>query len=82
MNVKDAFEFGLRPCIVKGHIEAFFHEWEHFSEPIAGSLMKGGYPPGQINVIRGIVENAHSGHVFRCEVEDIRFVDDFKESRG
>lgn len=79
MNVKDALKFGLRPCIVKGHIEAFFHGWENFNKPIGESMLRGGHPAGMISITLGIVENAHSGHVFRCEVCDIRFVDDFEK---
>lgn len=82
MTQSEAIKRGLRPCIVNGNVKAFFHEWEHFSKPISESLLKGGAPAGVISITMGIVENAYTGYVFRCDVQNIQFVDDFESENS
>ena len=62
-----------RLCKVEGNI-GYFHEWEHYSNPLPASPMIGGAPAGIFNRIYGIVEFANE--VRRVEANSIRFIDE------
>lgn len=63
----------LRVCAVDDEF-AYFHCWEHFSEPIPASMLIGGYPAGVISKVYGIIE--FEDRVRRVSPDAIKFVDE------
>lgn len=62
-----------RLCEVTGEL-GYFHCWEHWSNVVAASPLRGGHPGGQIGQVYGIVE--FSGEVRRVDPSKIRFKDE------
>lgn len=62
-----------RLCTVQGET-GYFHTWEQYSEPLAGSILKGGAPAGVFSKIYGIVEFADE--VRRVDPIHIHFCDE------
>lgn len=62
-----------RLCEVNGEF-GYFHCWEHWSNVVAASPLRGGHPGGQIGQVYGIVE--FSGEVRRVDPSKIRFKDE------
>lgn len=62
-----------RLCEVNGEL-GYFHCWEHWSNVIGTSLLRGGHPGGQVGQVYGIVE--FSGEVRRVDPSKIRFKDE------
>ena len=69
MNIK----WETRLCTVEGEI-GYFHTWEQYSEPVAGSILKGGAPAGVFSKIYGIVE--FPDEVRRVDPVHIKFCDE------
>ena len=69
MNIK----WETRLCTVQGET-GYFHTWEQYSEPVAGSILKGGAPAGVFSKIYGIVE--FPGEVRRVDPVHIKFCDE------
>lgn len=68
----------MRTCKYKDE-NYLFHCWEHYSEIIEPSILKGGHSGGVIGCTFGIVEN-ENGKVFRVPAYKITFTDNmFKE---
>lgn len=61
-----------RLCEVKGEL-GYFHCWEHWSNVVDASPLRGGHPGGQIGQVYGIVE--FSDGVRRVEPSSIQFRD-------
>ena len=71
----------LRPCLIVSNsksitepIKALFHTWEHNSQIIPPSIMRGGHSGGVVSEVMGIVE-LESGEVIRVQPHKIQFVD-------
>jgi hypothetical protein len=62
-----------RLCEVDGEL-GYFHCWEHWSNVIDASPLRGGHPGGQIGQIYGIVE--FKDGVRRIDPAKIKFCDD------
>ena len=62
-----------RLCEVDGEL-GYFHCWEHWSNVIDASPLRGGHPGGQIGLIYGIVE--FKDGVRRIDPAKIKFCDD------
>ncbi len=62
-----------RLCEVNGEL-GYFHCWEHWSNVIDASPLRGGHPGGQIGQVYGVVE--FSGEVRRVDPSKIRFKDE------
>lgn len=68
----------MRTCKYKDE-NYLFHCWEHYSEIIEPSILKGGHRGGVIGCTFGIIEN-ENGKVFRVPAYEIAFTDNtFKE---
>lgn len=65
-----------RLCEVNGEF-GYFHCWEHWSNVIDASPLRGGHPGGQIGQVYGIVE--FSGEVRKVDPSKIRFKDETNE---
>ena len=89
LDGKITIESGLRPCIVQSseNIKALFHCWNHRSQLIGESFLRGGHPAGQISSTFAIVEY-ENGTIHEVEPTQIRFVDNamseyvFPEDKG
>ena len=69
-----------RLCEVNGEF-GYFHCWEHWSNVIDASPLRGGHPGGQIGQVYGIVE--FSGEVRKDETnEQCRSFNDEKTSEN
>lgn len=55
-------------------IKALFHCWNHRSELVGESPLRGGHPAGQISETFAIVEY-DDGTIHEVELQNIRFVD-------
>lgn len=71
----------LRPCEVTTEVKGektvhkgWFHCWEHYSEVVGESPLRGGHSAGQISFVLGIVEN-EGGQIPRFYPTQIRFTD-------
>lgn len=71
----------LRPCEVTIEVKGektvhkgWFHCWEHYSEVVGESPLRGGHAAGQLSCILGIVE-LEDGRVVRVYPSDIQFTD-------
>lgn len=71
----------LRPCEVtveykggKAVHKGWFHCWEHHSEVVGESPLRGGHSAGQISFVLGIVEN-EEGQIAWFYPTQIRFTD-------
>lgn len=67
----------LRPCIIKievGEVRGIFHCWEHISEIIEPSPLKGGHSGGVVAATVGLVE-LDDGSIIKVYPTSIRFVD-------
>lgn len=67
----------LRPCVVKieaGETRGLFHCWEHISEIIEPSPLKGGHSGGVVSATVGLVE-LDDGSINKFYPTAIRFVD-------
>lgn len=63
----------LRGCTVNGK-PGYFHCWEHYSNPIPASALRGGAPAGVVSYVRALVEFREGmGYV---DPKDIRFCDE------
>lgn len=62
-----------RLCEVDGEL-GYFHCWEHWSNVIDASPLRGGHPGGQIGQVYGIVE--FKDGVRRIDPAKIKFCDD------
>ena len=62
-----------RLCEVDGEL-GYFHCWEHWSNVIDASPLRGGHPGGQIGQVYGIVE--FTDGVRRIDPAKIKFCDD------
>lgn len=67
-------DFVCRSCEVKGE-KAIFHCWEHWSQVIEPSALRGGHSGGQISQVFGIVE-FEDGTVKRVQPFDVKFIPD------
>lgn len=68
----------MRTCRINGK-NYMFHCWEHYSEIIEPSVLKGGHSGGVIGCTFGIVED-ENGKVFRVPAYEIQFTDNiFRE---
>lgn len=80
MSRSEAIKRGLRPCIVKvdkrSEVKAYFHKWVDYCKPVVVSVSKDGSPVGVISTTYAIVENAYTGAVFKCDPENITFLED------
>ena len=65
-----------RLCELNGEF-GYFHCWEHWSNVIDASPLRGGHPGGQIGQVYGIVE--FSGEVRKVDPSKIRFKDETNE---
>ena len=65
-----------RLCEVNGEL-GYFHCWEHWSNVIDASPLRGGHPGGQIGQVYGIVE--FPGEVRRVEPCKIHFKDEIND---
>lgn len=65
-----------RLCEVNGEL-GYFHCWEHWSNVIDASPLRGGHPGGQIGQVYGIVE--FPGEVRRVEPCEIHFKDEIND---
>lgn len=68
---------GCRLCEVKGEL-GYFHCWEHWSNVVDASPLRGGHPGGQIGQVYGIVE--FSDGVRRVEPSSIQFRDEVNDA--
>ncbi len=73
MNNEITMKYELRPCITRGH-KALFHGFEHRSEIVPPSPLKGGHSGGEIKGVIGIVEY-EDGAIHKVNPEEIRFID-------
>lgn len=62
-----------RLCKVKGEL-GYFHCWEHWSNVVDASPLRGGHPGGQIGQVYGIVE--FKDGVRRIDPSQIIFCDE------
>lgn len=88
LDGKIIIEKELRPCIVtfvatgrnmrgeiiKREFKALFHCWNHRSELVGESCLRGGHSAGQVSDTFAIVEY-EDGTVHEVEPENIQFVD-------
>lgn len=65
-----------RLCEVNGEL-GYFHCWEHWSNVIDASPLRGGHPGGQIGQVYGIVEFPEE--VRRVELYEIHFKDEIND---
>lgn len=63
----------LRRCKVNGR-DAYFHTWEHFSNPVPAQPFIGGSPAGVYSEVFGIVEYTDDGKVDRVNSRAIQFL--------
>lgn len=66
-----------RLCEVNGEL-GYFHCWEHWSNVVDASPLRGGHPGGQIGQVYGIVE--FSDGVRRVEPSSIQFRDEVNDA--
>lgn len=67
----------LRPCVAKieaGEARGLFHCWEHISEIIEPSPLKGGHSGGVISATVGLVE-LDDGSIIKVYPTSLRFID-------
>lgn len=69
-----------RLCRVNGRIAAF-HCWEHRSNVVDASPLRGGHPGGVISFVLGIVEY-DDGTIGLANPTSIQFVDILEELKG
>lgn len=62
-----------RLCEVNGEL-GYFHCWEHWSNAIDTSPLRGGHPGGQIGQVHGIIE--FTDGVRRVDPSKIKFCDE------
>lgn len=63
----------LRECTVNGK-PGYFHCWEHYSNPVSASPLRGGASAGIVSFVRALVEFPEGmGYV---DPKDIRFCDE------
>lgn len=62
-----------RLCEVNGEL-GYFHTWEHWSNVVDSSPLRGGHPGGQVGQIYGIVE--FKDGVRRVDPSKIKFCDE------
>lgn len=72
-NPRMTLEWELRMCEVDGR-PGYFHTWEHYSRPVAASILPGGPPSGIVSWVCGIVE--FSDGVEKVPPEKIKFCDE------
>ena len=72
-DARFAVEWKSRSCTV-GQRNGYFHCWEHWSNVIDASPLRGGHPGGQIRQVYGIVE--FKDGVRRIDPAKIKFCDD------
>ena len=65
-----------RLCEVNGEL-GYFHCWEHWSNVIDTSPLRGGHPGGQIGQVHGIIE--FTDGVRRVDPSKIKFCDEENE---
>lgn len=63
----------LRLCEVDGKI-GYFHTWEHWSNVVDASPLRGGHPGGQVGQVYGIVE--FQDGIRRVDPYRIKFCDE------
>lgn len=66
----------LRLCHIRGKI-GYFHCWEHYSNVVPESLLRGGHPGGTISFVRALVE--FSEGMGYADPEDVKFCDETHE---
>ena len=65
--------YEIRECTVNGK-PGYFQCWEHYSNPVPASALRGGAPAGVVSFVRGLVEFPEGmGYV---DPKDIRFCDE------
>lgn len=62
-----------RLCEINGEL-GYFHTWEHWSNVVDASLLRGGHPGGQVGQVYGIVE--FKDGVRRVDPSKIKFCDE------
>lgn len=72
-GMKMAIEWETRLCEVDGKI-GYFHTWEHWSNVVDASPLRGGHPGGQVGQVYGIVEFKNG--VRRVDPVKIKFCDE------
>lgn len=72
-NSNFTVEWETRLCEVNGKI-GYFHTWEHWSNVVDASLLRGGHPGGQVGQVFGIVE--FQDGVRRVDPMKIKFCDE------
>ncbi len=63
----------LRLCHVLGKV-GYFHCWEHYSNVVPESLLRGGYPGGTISFVRALVEFPEG--MGYADPKDLKFCDE------
>lgn len=63
----------LRLCHVLDKV-GYFHCWEHYSDVIPESLLRGGHPGGTISFVRALVEFPEG--MGYADPEDLKFCDE------
>lgn len=66
----------LRLCEVDGKI-GYFHTWEHWSNVVDASPLRGGHPGGQVGQVYGIVE--FQDGIRRVDPVKIKFCDEIND---
>lgn len=72
-NPNFTVEWETRLCEVNGKI-GYFHTWEHWSNVVDASILRGGHPGGQVGQVFGIVE--FQDGVRRVDPMKIKFCDE------
>ena len=63
-----------RPCMTKDGKKCFFHCWNHESNIVGPSLLKGGHSGGVVSGVLGILE-FEDGSIKKMSIEKFKFVD-------
>lgn len=63
----------IRECTVNGK-PGYFHCWEHYSNPIPASPLRGGAPAGIVSFVRALVEFPEG--MWYVDPKDIQFCDE------
>lgn len=75
-GMKMAIEWETRLCEVDGKI-GYFHTWEHWSNVVDASPLRGGHPGGQVGQVYGIVE--FQDGIRRVDPVKIKFCDEIND---
>ncbi len=65
----------MRKCKVNGQ-DGLFHRWGDVSYPIGASVVRGGYPGGQVTFPVAIVEMLPERTVIEARATEITFIDE------